>query len=273
MPGSRWRALWLIPALAAFLFPLWWLISTSLQPLGKPPSRELRWWPEQPAPANFAAVFDMSDFGTFTLNSLLVAAAAVPVAVLVSSWAGFAMAGLPAGSRRWLVVGSFAVMMIPVTAIWIPRFILFQRLGLIDSRLALIVPALAGGSPLFALLFWWGYSRISPDVLEAARLDGASAFTAWRTIAFPLARPVTAAVAMLAFVASWGNFIDPLLYIQDAAKQTLPYGLQLLHQLDSTNWPLLMAAAAMTILPVTVVFLLAQRYLFASRPAARGIRR
>jgi multiple sugar transport system permease protein len=265
MPGSRWRPFWLLVPLAAFLWPLFWLVSTSLRPVGQPLSRRLDPWPAAPEPGNYAEVFSLVEFGRFALNSLLVAAIAVPVTVLVASWAGFALAQLPARPRMVLVAFAVAALMVPVTAIWLPRFILFDRLGLLDSRLALIAPSLAGTSPFFVLVALWGFLGVPAETVEAARLDGAGAFRAWWGIALPQALPATAATAVLAFVATWGNFIDPLLYIQSMEKQTLPYGLQLLHQLDATNWPLLMAAAAMATAPPALVFLVGRRWLLRSR--------
>ncbi|MBA3415393.1 MAG: carbohydrate ABC transporter permease [Chloroflexia bacterium] len=259
MPGSRWRLAVALPLAVAFLFPLFWLVSTSLQPTGQPLSRRLNPWPAAPAWENYAAVFGVVEFARFGLNSLLVVLVAVPLTVLVSSWAGFALARLPARPRRLLVALSFVVLMTPVTAVWLPRFLLFEAAGLIDNRLALVVPAFAGTSPLYALLFLWSCRRIPADLFEAAALDGAGPFRLWANVAMPLSRPTAVAVATLAFVASWGNFIDPLLYIRSAEKQTLPYGLQFLFQLDSTNWPVLMAAAAMATAPAVLAFLAAQR--------------
>lgn len=260
MPASRWRLALAVPLGAAFLFPLFWLVSTSLQPTGQPLSRRVDPWPGAPAWENYAAVFGLVEFGRFALNSLLVAGVAVPLTVVVASWAGFAMARLPGRQRRWLAGLSFVALMIPVTAVWLPRFLLFEGVGLLDSRLALVAPALGGTSPLFALLFLWSCSRVPRELFEAAALDGAGWLRQWAEVAMPLSRPVTVAVATLAFVAYWGNFVDPLLYIQSAEKQTLPYGLQLLYQLDSTNWPLLMAGAAMATAPVVLAFLAAQRW-------------
>jgi multiple sugar transport system permease protein len=153
-------------------------------------------------------------------------------------------------------------MMIPLTALWLPRFILVKEAGLIDSRAALVVPALFGTSPFFVLLFLWTFLRVPASIFEAAQLDGAGAFRVWAGIAFPLARPAVVAVGVLAFVRYWSNFVDPLLYIQSTAKMTLPLGLQALLQLDRTNWPLLMAASLMVTAPVIVVFALAQRAFF-----------
>lgn len=121
------------------------------------------------------------------------------------------------------------------------------------------MPAFGGSSPFYVLLFLWTFLRMPRELAEAARLDGAGALRIWAGIAMPLARPTIVAVGMLAFVLYWSNFVDPLLYLQTTEKQTLPYALQTLHQLDSTNWPLLMAGAAMVTAPVVLVFLLAQR--------------
>jgi multiple sugar transport system permease protein len=197
--------------------------------------------------------------GQSALNSAFVVVLAVPLTIVVASLAGFAMSQLPQRARLALTLISFAVLMTPVTAVWLPRFVLFKEAGLLDSRLALVAPALGGTSPFFVLLFLWTFLRIPSDVYESARLDGAGALRVWAGIAMPLARPTIIAVGMLAFIAYWGNFIDPLLYLRSPEKMTLPYSLQILYQLDATNWPLLMAGAVLVTAPVLLVFVVAQR--------------
>lgn len=243
----------------AFLLPVVWAVSSSLRETGQPSPRSLEWIPEPIAWDNYRAVFDLVPLHRYALNSLLVAAAAVLLTVVTASWAGFAMAQV---SQRWrlrLTALSFAVLMVPLTAVWLPRFILFKEAGLIDKRLALVVPAMMGTSPFYALLFLWTFLRVPTEIYEAARLDGAGAWRIWGGIALPLARPTTVAVAVLTFAHYWSSFIEPLLYIRDAAKMTAPLGLQSLYQLDRTNWPLLMAGAVMVTAPVVLLFLLAQR--------------
>src|SRR5918999_1309147 len=225
----------------------------------RPLSREIEWIPRPAAWENYPAVFDLLDVWRLAGNSALVVALAVPLTVVVASWAGFAMSQLPQAWRLRLTVLSFAAMMVPLTAVWLPRFLLFKEAGLIDSRLALVVPALGGTSPFFVLLFLWTFLRLPPDVPGAARLDGAGPLRVWAGVAMPLARPTIVAVGTLAFVAYWGNFVDPFLYLRSTDKMTLPYGLQLLYQLDRSNWPLLMAGAALVVAPVLLVFLLSQR--------------
>ena len=257
---SGWRHLLLLPIAGVFLLPFWLLAATSLRPLGRPLARELEWIPRPLAWGNYPAVFELLDLWRFAANSVFVVAVAVPVTVVVASWAGFAMAQLPQAWRLRLTVVSFGALMVPLTAVWLTRFLLFKEAGLLDSRWALIVPAFGGTSPFYALLFLWTFLRVPAGLFEAARLVGAGALRVWAGVAMPLARPTIIAVGVLAFVVYWSSFIEPLLYIRSQENQTLPYALATLHQLDANNWPLLMAGAALVTAPVVAVFLLAQRY-------------
>lgn len=254
-----WRPVVLVPLLALFLAPLALMLSQSLRVAGGPPARRIDWLPRPPAWENYPAVAELIPLGRFVANSLLVAAATVGLGVLAASLAGFALAQLPRRPRLRLTLLAFATLMIPASAVWVPRFVLFAEVGLLDTPAAIVLPTLAAGLPFWTLLFLWTFLRVPPAVYEAARLDGAGAVGVWGGIALPLARPTAAAVAMLAFVASWGNYVDPLLYIRTAEKQTLPYALQLLYQLDPSGWPLLMAGATVATLPAVAVFLAAQR--------------
>lgn len=244
---------------ALFLLPIALLVSMSLRPIGRPLTRHLEGIPRPLAWENYSTVFELIDIWRMAGNSLFVVALAVPLTIVFSSWAGFAIAQLPAVWRLRLLALSFAMMMVPLTALWLPRFLLFKEVGLIDSRFALIVPSLGGTSPFYVLLFLWTFRRLPPGLAEAARLDGAGPFRIWAEIAMPLARPTIVAVGTLAFVRYWGNFIDPLLYIRSTDKMTLPYGIELLHQMDRTNWSLLMAGSVLVVLPVALVFLLSHR--------------
>lgn len=243
----------------AFLLPVIWAISSSLRETGRPSPRSLEWIPEPVAWSNYREVFDLIDLHLYALNSLIVAIAAVVVTIVTASWAGFALAQI---SQRWrlrLTAISFAALMVPLTAVWLPRFILFKEAGLIDTRLSLVMPAFMGTSPFYILLFLWTFLRVPGEVYEAARLDGAGAYRIWAQIALPLSRPTTVAVGVLTFAAYWSSFIEPLLYIRSADLRTAPLGLQALYQLDRTNWPLLMAGAVMVTAPVVLIFLIAQR--------------
>jgi multiple sugar transport system permease protein len=245
---------------AIFVVPLVWVIAASLRQPGLPPPRTIEWLPNPIAWLNYWRIFQLVPFATYAFNSLSVVALAVPVTLVAASWAGFAMALLPARLRRTLVVAAVVLRMVPSTALWLPRFVLFKQLMLLDTYWVLVLPALMGSSPVFVLLFYWVFRRIPRELFESARLDGAGLLSIWSRIAMPLAKPTIMTVAVLTFTDYWGDFMNPLLYLKSENRYTLPIGLRVLQQLDQTNWPLLMAAAVFVTIPVIGMFLLVQHY-------------
>jgi multiple sugar transport system permease protein len=208
---------------------------------------------------NYRRVFAVVPLALHARNSLIVVGLAVPLTIVTASWAGLAMAQLHGRLRRGLLVLAVLLRLVPVTALWLTRFFLFARLGLLDTVWALIAPALMGSSPFFVLLYYWTYRRVPRAVFESARLDGAGILRTWATIALPLARPTTATVGVLTFVLYWRDFITPLLYLRSERLQTLPIGLRTLQTLVRTDWPLLLAGCVVLTVPIVLVFLLAQR--------------
>ena len=264
--GSQYTPAWAIrhalslAVAAAFVVPLLWVVAASLRLPGMPPPRTIEWLPSPVAWSNYRLIFELVPLGRYTLNSLVVVALAVPITLVTASWAGFAMTQLPARVRRPLIVLAVLLRMVPSTALWLTRFILFKELMLIDTLWALVAPALMGTNPLFVLLFYWTFRRIPPALFDSARLDGAGLLSIWARIAMPLARPTITAVSVLAFTFYWSDFINPLLYLKSESRYTLPIGLQVLQQMDKTNWPLLMAGVIVMAGPIVLMFLLMQRY-------------
>jgi len=272
MSGGRgWRALRVaaVAAVAAiFLLPLAFMLSGSLRKPGLPPPRTPEFLPDPLVLGNYSRAFELVDLGRATLNSLFVATIAAVLSVLVGSWAGFAMARL---SRRWadaLVAASLAALMVPLTALLVPRFALFRALGVTDTYVPLIAPALLATSPFYVLVFWWAFRRLPPELYDACRLEGMGPFAIWRRMAMPLVKPVTVGIGVLAFLVAWGNFLDPLIYIFDRDLFTLPLALKSLAQLDRTNYPLLLAGAVVATAPVIAIFLVAQRWFLHEHRAA-----
>jgi multiple sugar transport system permease protein len=243
-----------------FLLPLLWALINSIRPIGAPPPRTIEWWPTDPQWGNYALIFDVVPMLRYLRNSLLVVLVAVPLTLFTASLAGFAMAQMHEKTQRRLLMFSVAVLMIPGASVWLFRFQILRWMGLLDTLWALIVPAFAASSPLFVLLYYWTFIRVPDEMYAAAQLEGASAVTVWRRLAMPLATPTTIGVIVLTFVLYWSDFVSPVLYIFDTEWYTLPVGLQILKQLDTTNWPLLMAGAVMMTLPVIVLFILLQRF-------------
>jgi multiple sugar transport system permease protein len=263
-PRSR-RWAWVAAALAVsivFLLPLVFLVSGSLRTPGLPPPRAPQLVPDTFAWSNYERAAELVGLGSAALNSAIVAALFVPLSVLVASWAGLALVFVGARTRTTVLALSVAALMVPLTALLVPRFALFQWLGLVDSFVPLVAPALLGASPFYVLIYFVAFRRLPTELYDACRLEGMSPLSIWRRVAMPLVRPVTVAVGVLAFVFSWGNFLDPLVYLYDRDLFTLPLALKSLAQLDPTNYPLLLSGAVIATAPVVVGFLLAQRYLF-----------
>jgi multiple sugar transport system permease protein len=257
-----WRHAVALPAAVLALLPLGLMLGGSLRPIGPPPAdlADLFGGPFTVAP--YGEAFRLGRLWLLLLNSLIVATLTVPLSVVVASSAGFAISRLPGRAAGPLLAASFVALMVPLTALLVGRFSLYAAIGATDSYVPLVAPALIGTSPLFVLLYYAAFRRLPAGLLDSARLDGASPFRTWLHIAMPLVWPVTIAVATLTFAASWGSFIEPLIYLFDAERFTLPLGLRSLAQLDAARTPVLLAAALVAAVPAIVAFVAAQRASF-----------
>ena len=249
-----------IAVAAVFLVPLLWVLVAALRAPGTPPPAGIEWLPEAPSLASFERLTSLLPFERYLVNSLLVVAVTVPVTLLVASWAGFAIAQLDDLQRRRLVVIAVGLLLVPATALWLTRYLVFRQLGILDSLAALMAPAFMGSSPLFVLLFYWAFRRLPAELYEHARLDGAGAITVWRRVALPLALPTIVVVALLTFLLYWSDFLAPQMYLRSQELYTLPVGLRQLQTLDRTNWPVLMAGSVVLAIPAVLVFGIVQRW-------------
>ena len=243
-----------------FALPLLFMVTGSFREPQLPPPRTPQVIPDPLGFGSYDRAFDLLDLGRYALNSLLVATMVAPLSVLVASLAGFALLGLSRHVTRLVVAASVVALMIPATALIVPRFTLFRALGVTDTYVPLVAPALLATSPLYVLVFAWAFRRLPADLYDACRLAGMSPLSIWWRMAMPLVRPVTVGVGVLAFVVSWGNFLDPLVYLYDPDLYTLPLGLRALAELDRTDYPVLLAGAVVATAPVVAVFLVAQRW-------------
>ena len=178
--------------------------------------------------------------------------------------------------RRWhgIAIGfTLVTLTIPAAALWVPRFAIFRELGVLDTYVPLIAPALIGTSPLLVLLAYWSARGLPRDLIDAARLAGLGPIKVWWQIVVPLTKRTLLAIAALSFVAHWGNLIEPLLYLYDEAKATLPLGLSSLRQLGPTDASVLLAAAVVATVPPAFAFALAQRAVLDNTRRAGWVRR
>lgn len=242
-----------------FLAPLALVLAGSLRRVGLPPPAGLELLPASPGLTAYDRLADLVPLGRLLRNSVLVVLVAVPLATLIASWAGFALAQLAPRSRRWLVGLTTALLLVPLPMLWIPRFVLYLQVGVLDTLVPLVAPALAATTPFTVLLAYRAFRRVPPELWEAARLEGASAVRTWWRVGLPLVSATTTAIAAVVFVFHWGNYLDALLYAQSEATRTLPLGIGELATVDGAEQSVLFAGAAVLALPAVLALLAVQR--------------
>lgn len=257
--ARRWRTVGALAVVAVFVPPLLLLVSGSLREPGLPPPVTPELIPRQVSGTGYEQAVALGGLVRATVNSLLVAAVAVPLSVLVAALAGFALTQLPRRLAAAVAGSSLAALMVPATALLAPRFVLFRGLHLTDTLGPLVGPALLATSPLYPLVYYLAFRALPADLYDVCRLEDLTPLQTWWRVAMPLVRPVTAGLAALTFVLTWSNFLDPLVYLYDRDLYTLPLALRSLATLDPTNFPVFLAGAVLATVPALVVFGLAQR--------------
>lgn len=248
----------LIAGAVAMVFPFAWMVSTSLttdaQLFATPP----RLVPDPAQPDNYARVADAFPIGRFALNSLIVAAVSTVLQIATSAMGAYAFARIRFPGRDALFLVYLATLMIPMQVLVVPLFIEMRLIGQVNTYAGLILPGIASAFGTFLLR---QYMLTLPiELEEAAVIDGASRWTVFRRIVLPLCGPALATFGIFAFMASWNAFLWPLLIASDLDMMTLPVGLANLRGRFVTEWNLVMAGATISVIPIVIVYLAAQRY-------------
>jgi multiple sugar transport system permease protein len=250
-----------------YLLPLLWMISTSLkgdaQIFPKSGDNLSPISPQNLIPnpvqfQNYPDAMSTVPFFTYLRNTLLLCAFNVFGAVLVSAIVAYGFARVQFRGREALFLLLLATMALPSQVTMIPKFALFKWLGWYGTYLPLIVPAFCG-SPFFIFLMRQFFLTLPEELSEAARIEGAGEWEIFWRIVLPLSTPVLATCALFQFTATWNDFFDPLLYINDPNRYTLAYGLQQFLSSYGGKWAQLMAASTLFALPVIVLFFLTQK--------------
>lgn len=245
-----------------FSFPLIWTFSTALKPANEVFGQritligsEVRW-------SNFADAWVQVNFGRLMFNSIAVAVISTVLTVLVATLTAYAFSRLRWRGRNGLFVLFVVTLTLPTEIAVIPLFLGFDALGLTDTWTALILPGLFTAFGAFLLRQFM--MQIPIELEEAARIDGASAFRILTTIIIPLVRPAMSVLGIFAFLGSWNSFLWPLIILNSSDKWTIPVGIAGFSSMTGTRWELLMAACVLTIIPVVIMVVLAQRQLVAA---------
>ena len=240
------------------LLPFIWMISTSLKQASEVFTFPPQWIPSELNWSNYTRALTAMPFGRFYINSFVVALSVTVVTIVTSSLAAFAFARLRFRGRDTLFLVYLATLMIPFTVLLIPNFILVRYLGWYDNYAALIFPPAFSA---FATFLLRQYFRGIPMELDAAaRIDGATSFRIWWQIIMPNSGPAIAALAIFVFLGNWNEFLWPLVVTNSESMRTIPVGLNAFQGQFGVRWELLMAAAVVAMLPVMIVFMLAQNW-------------
>ena len=249
----------LIAGLLVVVGPFLWMALASLKPEAEIRAIPPTWWPHTFTLDNFRELFSRLDFPTYFINSTIVAALTTAGNLLFCSLLGYALAKLKFPGRKAMFLVVLGMLMVPGMVTFVPQFVLVSNMGLANSYAGLVLPFLAG--PFGVFLMRQFLLSIPDDLIEAARVDGAGEWRIFWRIVLPLCRPALATLGILTFLASWNNFLWPLVIATTEDKYTLPVALALYSVgQNRTDLGLLLAGAVVVVLPVLIVFLLLQRH-------------
>jgi multiple sugar transport system permease protein len=258
--GVKVAVTYLVLTLGALIMvpPFLWMLSTSLKLPTQVNAYPPEWIPDPITLDSYYAVWDFIPFGRIFLNTTGVSFAVTFLELLTSSLAGYAFARIRFPGRERLFLLYLGTLMVPGQVVIIPRFLIIRQLEWIDTYQALIVPAAFSAFGTFWLR--QHFLTIPTELEDAAKIDGASRWIIWARIMIPLSGPVLATLGIFAFLNEWNSFLWPLIVINSMEMRTLSVALRFFQGTQGIEWNLIMAAATMTLLPVLVIYVFAQRY-------------
>ncbi|MCM3720051.1 carbohydrate ABC transporter permease [Fictibacillus phosphorivorans] len=256
---SRYSAhIVLITASIFFMIPFVWMVSTSLKPLTQIFSFPPEWIPKPVEWSNYTNAMSYIPFFTYLKNTLVITFVSTIGVVISCPLVAYSFAKLRWPGRNILFIITIGVMMIPGQVTMIPLFLLFEKLGMVGTPYPLVIPAFFG-VPFYIFLLRQFFMGLPDSLREAAKIDGAGEFRIYWQIMLPLAKPAVLAVGLFQFMASWTDFLGPLLYLTDSLQYTLSLGLQQFQSQKGSEWGLMMAVSTMMTVPVIILFFFLQK--------------
>jgi multiple sugar transport system permease protein len=259
-PGSVATMLTLAGGAVVMVLPFFWMVNASLMTPGEIQQQPPVWFPEAPQFGNYSRLLDVMPLFRLYGNSIFVAVATTLGVLFTSSLAGFAFAKYEFPGKNVLFLAILATMMVPFFVTLIPVFFIVRQLGWINTYQGLIVPGIISAYGIFLMRQF--ISTLPDELLDAARIDGASEPRIFLSILMPLIGPALATLGAFTFIGSWNNFLWPLLIASDRKLHTLPLGLNALRTFaaEARNLDLLMAGTTLSVLPSLILFIFLQRY-------------
>jgi multiple sugar transport system permease protein len=247
--------------IAFALFPLFWLLKVSVTPNDLLYSEGVRMWPSRATWDHYRFVIENSAFPTFFKNSVIVAGSTAIAVTILSSLSGYALSRFRFKGKYWIVALMLITQMFPLVMLVAPIFKMLSPLGLTNSLTGLVIVYTAFNVPFATFLMQSFFDGIPKDLEEAAMIDGASRFTAFRQIILPLTLPGIAATLGVVFTAAWSELLFALMLISGNQSATFPVGLLTFVSKFSVDFGQMMAAGVLALIPACLFFLLIQRYL------------
>lgn len=249
----------LVVGAVAMLVPLLWLVSTSLKSPHEVFRIPIQWFPEVLRWDNYVRLFQVTPFGRYIANTVLITVVGVLGNLVGSSIAAYAFARMRFRGRDVMFFVMVATMMVPIWATIIPSFIIFSRIGWIDTYLPILVPAFFA-VPFSTFLLRQFFLGIPLEIEEAARIDGASTLRIFLTIVLPMSKPALLTVVIFSFLAHWEDFLRPLIYLNSQELYPVSLGIANFIGTQQSELWLTMAAATLALLPPIALFVVAQKW-------------
>ena len=243
------------------LFPFYWMTVTSFKTEDQMRSLVSMFWPSPFVVENYTQLLTKTDFAIWYRNSAFVAVSSTFVATAVGTIGAYALARLRFLGRAFLSSATLITYLVPPSILFIPLYAQIRTMGLADSLAGLIAAYPSFTVPFVTWLLMGYFGSIPEELEEAAMIDGATRFGAFRRIILPLAAPGVLAASLFAFTQAWNEFLYALVFISDVKQRTLPVGLSTFITGDVYGWGYLMAGAVLTTLPVILVYTYLQRYM------------
>jgi multiple sugar transport system permease protein len=247
----------LVVGAVLFLVPFLWMILASFKTAQEIVQVPPTVWPVHPTLANYGTVLSAMPLGTFYRNSLIVTTTVTLSVLFTSSLAGYIFAKFQFFGRNLLFVLILSTLMIPFQVVLIPTYIIINALGLLNTLWALILPSMVNVFGIFLMRQY--IENLPSEYIDAGRIDGASEWGIYSRIILPQTRPALAALAIFTFMASWNDYLWPLIVINDQDKMTLPLALAFFNSAHGIRYDLTLTAATLVVIPVVIVFLILQR--------------
>ena len=241
------------------LLPFAWMLLSSVKTNQQLFTIPIKWWVWPLHLDNYSQALSLIPFWSQLGNTVFLSVSTVIGTVLTCSFVAYGLARVDWPGRRPLFGLLIVTMLLPSIVTLVPTYVIFRDLGWVNTYLPLIVPTCLG-TPFYIFLFRQFFLRVPESISEAARIDGASELRIYATIILPVSRPVIAAVAVLAFVQAWTDYLGPLIYLNQASQWTLSLGLTAFLSKYSLQWNYMMAAAVVFTLPLIIVFFIGNKH-------------